>query len=41
MNGGDILRRDTVALDEKENALVIIDQTLLPGEVKMLSLRRQ
>ena len=41
MNGGDILRRDTVALDEKENALVIIEQTLLPGEVKMLSLRRQ
>ena len=41
MNGGDILRRDTVALDEKENALVIIDQTILPGEVKMLSLRRQ
>lgn len=41
MNGGDILRRDTVALDEKENALIIIDQTLLPGEVKMLSLRRQ
>lgn len=41
MNGGDILRRDTVALDEKENALVIIDQTLLPGEVKTLSLRRQ
>ena len=41
MNGGDILRRDTVALDEKENALIIIDQTLLPGEVKMLSLKRQ
>ena len=41
MNGGDILRRYTVALDEKENALVIIDQTLLPGEVKMLSLKRQ
>lgn len=41
MNGSDILRRDTVALDEKENALVILDQTLLPGEVKMLSLRRQ
>ena len=41
MNGSDILRRDTVALDEKENALVIIDQTLLPGEVKTLSLRRQ
>ena len=41
MNGGDILRRDTVALDEKENALVILDQTLLPGEVKTLSLKRQ
>ena len=41
MNESDILRRDTVTLDEKENALVIIDQTLLPGEVKMLSLKRQ
>ena len=41
MNESDILRRDTVALDERENALVIIDQTLLPGEVKMLSLKRQ
>ena len=41
MSENDILRRDTVALDERENALVIIDQTLLPGEVKMLSLKRQ
>lgn len=41
MNERDILRRDTVALDEKENALVILDQTLLPGEVKTLSLKRQ
>jgi methylthioribose-1-phosphate isomerase len=29
---------DTVALDEQNNALVIIDQTALPGELKLLSL---
>ncbi|MDR0326024.1 MAG: S-methyl-5-thioribose-1-phosphate isomerase [Oscillospiraceae bacterium] len=29
---------DTVALDEERNALVIIDQTALPGELKLLSL---
>lgn len=37
----DIMRVDTVALDDEKNALVIIDQTLLPGEVRMLSLTRQ
>ncbi len=36
-----ILDYDTVALDEKENALVIIDQTLLPGEIKLLHLTGQ
>ena len=33
-----ILDYETVSLDEKNHALVIIDQTLLPGEIKMLSL---
>ncbi|MDO4554101.1 MAG: S-methyl-5-thioribose-1-phosphate isomerase [Lachnospiraceae bacterium] len=33
-----ILDYDTVALDEKERALVIIDQTKLPGQIKILSL---
>ena len=32
---------DTVALDEEKNALAIIDQTLLPGEMKMLYLTTQ
>lgn len=32
---------ETVSMDEKERALVIIDQTLLPGEVKMLHLTKQ
>jgi methylthioribose-1-phosphate isomerase len=31
---------DTVALDEANGALVIIDQTSLPGELKLLSLTR-
>lgn len=34
----DIHDIDTVSFDRKSNALVIIDQTLLPGEVRMLSL---
>ena len=29
---------DTVSYDDKESSLVIIDQTLLPGEIKLLSL---
>ncbi len=36
-----ILRYDTVALNEEEPALVIIDQTLLPGRIKLLHLKRQ
>ncbi|MDR0616016.1 MAG: S-methyl-5-thioribose-1-phosphate isomerase [Synergistaceae bacterium] len=32
---------DTVALDDERKALVIIDQTKLPGRVEILSLRRQ
>ncbi len=34
-----ILDYDTVALDDGDNALVIIDQTLLPGRVELLRLR--
>lgn len=30
---------ETVSLDDKQNALVILDQTRLPGEVKMLALK--
>ncbi|MDR2661760.1 MAG: S-methyl-5-thioribose-1-phosphate isomerase [Treponema sp.] len=33
-----ILSLDTVALDEKKNALKIIDQTMLPGKVEILYL---
>ena len=36
-----ILDHDTVALDERAGALVIIDQTLLPGEIKLLHLTKQ
>ena len=36
-----ILDHDTVALDERAGALVIIDQTLLPGEIKLLRLTKQ
>ena len=32
---------DTVMLDEDAPALVIIDQTLLPGELRLLRLYRQ
>jgi methylthioribose-1-phosphate isomerase len=35
-----MIPHDTVALDEPNNALVIIDQTALPGELKLLSLTR-
>ncbi|MDR2490530.1 MAG: S-methyl-5-thioribose-1-phosphate isomerase [Spirochaetaceae bacterium] len=37
----DILTYDTVALDDEKNALVIIDQTKLPGAVQLLSLTKQ
>lgn len=33
-----ILEYDTVALDDKNNALVIIDQTKLPGSIEIISL---
>ena len=36
-----ILNYDTVALDEENRALVIIDQTLLPSEIKFLHLTKQ
>ncbi|MCR5784609.1 MAG: S-methyl-5-thioribose-1-phosphate isomerase [Eubacterium sp.] len=36
-----ILDIETVDLDDEKNALVIIDQTLLPGEVKVLHLTAQ
>jgi methylthioribose-1-phosphate isomerase len=36
-----IMDFDTVALDDGKNALVIIDQTKLPGEIKILSLTTQ
>ena len=36
-----ILNRDTVSLDDDNSALVIIDQTKLPGKVEILSLTRQ
>ena len=36
-----ILKYDTVALDDADSALVIVDQTLLPGEVRILHLHTQ
>lgn len=36
--GGKITEIDTVSLDEANKALVIIDQTKLPGQIQMLSL---
>jgi len=36
-----IMNYETVALDDAKGALVIIDQTLLPNEVKILSLTKQ
>ncbi len=38
---GSILNYDTVSLDEEARALVIIDQTLLPGEIRLLRLTKQ
>ena len=35
---GKITEIDTVSLDEANKALVIIDQTKLPGTIEMLSL---
>ncbi len=36
-----VLDYDTVALDDRNHALVIIDQTKLPNQIEMLSLTRQ
>ena len=36
-----IMSYETVALDEENHALVIIDQTKLPGEVEILHLTEQ
>lgn len=36
-----IMSYETVALDEQEGALVILDQTKLPGKVKILRLKEQ
>ena len=38
---GNIMNVDTVAMDDAKSALVIIDQTRLPGEVHILSLTEQ
>ena len=40
MNNDNILRHDTVAMDEATGELVIIDQTRLPGETVFLRLSR-
>ncbi len=37
----DILHYETVALDDQDSALVIVDQTKLPGEIEMLHLKTQ
>ena len=36
-----VLEFETVTLDEKENALMIVDQTMLPNKVKVLKLTTQ
>jgi len=36
-----ILNYETVSLDDKESALVILDQTRLPNEIKILHLKTQ
>ena len=41
MQPQDIMHYETVALDDAANALVIIDQTVLPGEVRLLRLTQQ
>ena len=38
--GGKITEIDTVSLDEANKALVIIDQTKLPGQIQRLSLTK-
>ena len=39
--GKNILQYDTVALDDPASALVILDQTQLPGKVEILRLTEQ
>lgn len=39
MDKVDIIKTDTVWLDDEENCVVIIDQTKLPGTVELLSLK--
>ena len=41
MTEKNIMSYETVALDERESSLVILDQTRLPGEVKILRLKEQ
>ena len=41
MEKDNILRYETVALDDENSALVILDQTRLPGEIKILRLTEQ
>ncbi|MCD7726608.1 MAG: S-methyl-5-thioribose-1-phosphate isomerase [Clostridiales bacterium] len=38
MNGNNLMDYETVALDDEHSALVILDQTLLPGRLELLSL---
>lgn len=38
MSEKSIMEYETVALDDEDSALVIIDQTKLPGETKLISL---
>ncbi|MCM1057931.1 MAG: S-methyl-5-thioribose-1-phosphate isomerase [Firmicutes bacterium] len=38
-DGKSIADHDTVALDEEQNAVVIIDQTLLPGRMEFIALK--
>ena len=41
MKQSNILNYESVSFDEGENSLFILDQTKLPGEIKMLRLRNQ
>ena len=39
MNEKNILKYESISLDESENAVVILDQTKLPNEIEMLNLK--
>ena len=41
MDKKDIMSYETVELDEQENAVIILDQTKLPNEIKFLHLKNQ